>query len=239
MTEKNRIIGIIDGLIDASVAYSKNKKDGSISISPQILFNLDSEINEELWINSVRVLIPMRNFGCFSKFYPNKMTYDFFGLNTNKLKKYKILIEKDLSPQEYGRISIIPGLPDKFQWEDVTMESIDGNNMEVKIDCDPNFKYILFYKDLGCENKTNLKPDVQWILLETLFKSNGEISYNIGNDFKEAKKRKQILSKRLQLCFGISDDPFYKYTREDGYKTRFRFVKKIEYDPTLEDGLHD
>ena len=83
------------------------------------------------------------------------------------------------------------------------------------------------FADMGFGNKqkNNGVPDAYWAVLRTFARFGGQIQWQTEGVSKSEKDnlKAQVseLRKRLKAFFGLTEDPFHKYTKKRGYCTRF------------------
>jgi len=106
------------------------------------------------------------------------------------IKKLDLFREKNqelLSPStKRGDLPPI-SLPPNTKWEDITIEFVDGHNINIKC----KGKTIRRdYKEMGFENFKNRKPNKQWEFLQKLAENGGELSWNKASSGKASGMRK-------------------------------------------------
>jgi len=111
----------------------------------------------------------------------------------------------------------------RLRWEAITIQFLDGHN--VKISGQGIRKHAkAHFKEMGFEDGRNLKPDNQWLLLQELAESQGELSWQNSRAERKIKKKKQLLSETLQGYFGIKDNPFYPYKENNSYRIKVNLI---------------
>jgi len=136
------------------------------------------------------------------------------------LRKAKTEIYKIISPWNKNIQPIF--LPLGTKWEDVSIEFLDGHNVQIKA---KNLNCKVNYKDMGFQDNRELAPNIQWELLQDLAEDGGIKKWGRGADLK-LRKRKQLLSEALKYCFQMKDDPFYNYKQEKMYRIKINLVSE-------------
>lgn len=116
-------------------------------------------------------------------------------------------------------------------WDDIKIALIDDDNLRVAA---PNYKQRFHFSQLGfADKRTPNRPRETWCLLQVLARFNGELPSKGEHDpIKPSmrnglKKSVSVLRSVLCAAFGITDDPV-PYTRNQGYRTRFRISDERE-----------
>lgn len=125
-------------------------------------------------------------------------------------------------------------LPPGTKWEHIVMQFID--NDKIRITAPNNIKYVTNYREMGFEDKRRLFPDTQWKFLH-LLAIHGNLSWEnlaemthvknikeINKLVDQAKKKKQKIKERFIRFFQINEDPFYLYSKSDGYHPKFKIL---------------
>jgi hypothetical protein len=126
-------------------------------------------------------------------------------------------------------------LPTGATWHDVTISFKNSEDVEVKYKDTVIGRYS--HQDLGFaqENTEWKKPDRCWALL-TLFAAAGALKPEIvitkdhlmhvceAKNQNTVEKQKSDLSKGLRSALGIQDEPFERYTHEEGYRPKFTLL---------------
>lgn len=129
--------------------------------------------------------------------------------------------------------NIIPiKLPPNTKWGNIVIQFIDNEN--IKITAPDNFEHISDYTEMGFKDKKKLCPNTQWRFLQLLSLRKGYLSWkdltekpeaikqeDMEKLINQAKKRKQLLSKKLKKYFQINEDPFCDYRKKDAYEVKF------------------
>ncbi len=129
--------------------------------------------------------------------------------------------------------NIIPiKLPPNTKWDRITIQFIDNEN--IKITAPDNLKHTSDYTEMGFKDKKKLCPNAQWRFLQLLSLRKGYLSWkdlaekrqalkekDIEQLINQAKKRKQLLSKRLKNYFQIDENPFHDYRKKHAYEVKF------------------
>lgn len=125
-------------------------------------------------------------------------------------------------------------LPIVISWEtDIELRFKDPHTLSVlhKDKLLGSYSFIELGFDRKNTRETERKPDKQWgllhqisIIVETGYIFNttpGELAMHLKISKAACYKLKASLSKKLQLAFGIPDDPFQEYNPEIGYRLKF------------------
>lgn len=124
----------------------------------------------------------------------------------------------------------LPHFPKNIKWHDISIQFL--NNEEVVLHI-KNKLLQTTYEAMGFQDEKNKTPNKQWELLLLLsIKGNG-LSWRNNYDLtlqkiNSVKKQKQLLSEKLKMYFQINEDPFYLYTKEDGYRIKIRLIPVAE-----------
>ena len=126
-------------------------------------------------------------------------------------------------------------LPTGAKWSDITITFKNGHDVEVQY---KDIKMGVFsHEQLGfARGNTEMNsPNKLWLLLEILAMAEEFVidkkvvltKEHLKDVFKcknenVVEKQKSSLSMSLRLAFGIQEEPFEKYTPEQGYKPKFR-----------------
>lgn len=113
----------------------------------------------------------------------------------------------------------------KLSWTDIIIKFKDGHNVQIVAGKDI---YTANYKEMGFEDSRKLAPNTLWTLLRSLSKINGGISWKDNQAGTLIKKKKQLLSKGLREYFNIDNDPFYRYSKKEGYQLKMKLVPETE-----------
>lgn len=146
-------------------------------------------------------------------------------------------MEEKKDAKEIEKIEI----PEGIKWENIEIRFSSPYDVEIFVKGIREFK--TDYRKMGFANKRSKdkNPDRQWEFLRKLSiwddkMTLPEIKNYSGNardgrirENETMKTQKKLLSKHLQILFGIEDDPFYKYQDQGCYKPRF----KVSPEPDL------
>jgi hypothetical protein len=105
-----------------------------------------------------------------------------------------------------------------ISWGDVSIRFISDESVDIRAGAPLGIKNFI---ELGFRDRRSDKPDYKWILLKLLAKSGGEISWKDRSASIKLKSHIKTLRKRLIICFGIQEDPFFPYKSSGGYRTKF------------------
>ncbi len=135
-----------------------------------------------------------------------------------------------------------PKFPNDLKWEEITIRFLNGNEVQITT---RKTIYHSTYEEMGFLDKKTKNPNVQWDLLKLLslrggsldWKNNGKLTIK---EIGKIKKRKQLLSEKLEEYFNIvNDDPFLNYKKESAYKIKIHLIpeegSKIEYNIYADD----
>jgi len=129
-------------------------------------------------------------------------------------------LEKLLGGSSNKNIAHLP-IEDGVKWEDVVMKFKDGITVDIFV---KDNKYTYSCREMGFEDNRTLRPSMQWSLLKIFSENGGQISWGDSHADPKIKKQKQFLSSGLTNFFGIDDDPFYPYSKQEGYKLKMTIV---------------
>ncbi len=126
-------------------------------------------------------------------------------------------------------------LPADAKWSDITITF--KNSQDVEVQYKDNKMGIFSHEKLGFarENTEMNQPNKLWLLLEMIamteeYEGDKKVvltKEHLKNAFKcksenVIEKQKSSLSMSLRLATGIQEEPFEKYTPEQGYRPKFR-----------------
>jgi hypothetical protein len=162
----------------------------------------------------------------------SKQVINFIKLiEISKKLNMDIKLTQEINTSLPKKISILE-LPPGTKWENIVIQFIDNDN--IKITAPDNFKYKANYTEMGFKDKKKLCPNIQWKFLHFLSLRKGYLSWkslaeernaikkeDIEKLINQAKKRKQLLSKKLKEYFQINEDPFYDYRKKNAYEVKF------------------
>lgn len=178
----------------------------------------------------------------------NKIYQDVYGTAETTLvevelpKKMATKIKKPKTKKEVLFSQPKIDVPDGAKWSDMTIAFKNSQDVEVRFK-DTRLG-IFSHEQLGfARGNTEMNsPNKLWLLLEMLamaeeFESDQKIvltNDHLKDVFKCKKvnvieKQKSSLSMSLRQAFGIHEDPFEKYTNEQGYRPKF----KLRPEPVL------
>lgn len=127
----------------------------------------------------------------------------------------------------------IPRFPYKIprgtRWENFIIKFINDEEVEIKVG---KHELKTNFKEMGFQGKGKIaNPDLQWTLLKTLARLNGEISIKDKEAKDEYKHQISSLSRKLQQYFSIDYDPFYPYHSAEGKEKGSYRIKIILVPP--------
>jgi hypothetical protein len=113
--------------------------------------------------------------------------------------------------------------PPEGTWEQVRIVwAEDGATVTVGV---AHKRYGFAEMGFGNKQKKQHAPDAYWKFLGLLAHFRGRLSWEtegVSQQGKDNVKAKiSVIRKRLRAFFGIPDDPFWPYSKQDGYVTRF------------------
>lgn len=130
-------------------------------------------------------------------------------------------------------------LPPNTRWSDINIKWINGNDVEITLKNDKNYKETFDYKELGFYDYKKKGPNIHWKILINLSKYNNEMSWEAlenPNNLKQKdafQQRKSLLSRHLQKMFNIKEDPFETIADEKKYKIKINLIPE-KYSPLKE-----
>jgi len=173
-------------------------------------------------------------------------------VDTEKAIQYKNELENSLSYPDKNISNILSnlnnkkkiinidlGLPEKIEWDKVTIKIKDGLK-DIEIFYNEKFKRLVSFDEIGfSSNKKNMKENRQWELLKIL-------SYLLSEDKKSATPNtlsrmlstqtnkkitidnlhqiKKSLSESLKNIFKTEEDPFLDYKGRGYYEIKFKLL---------------
>jgi len=235
--EQKDIISIYQWMQFASDPYESDRLDGIITE----FINYQSKLEKRIELNNEFISDVLNSY---QKEYLKiplliKSKYTDQVINFIKILEISKKLNMDIYPQEkidrppQKRITQL-GLPPGTKWEHIVMQFID--NEKIRITAPNNFKYVTDYREMGFEDKRRFFPDTQWEFLYLLsnhinlsWENLAEMTHvkNIkdeSNLIEQAKKKKQKIKERFMHFFQINEDPFYPYSKPDGYHPKFSIL---------------
>ena len=106
-------------------------------------------------------------------------------------------------------------------WNGLAIKFADNEHVEITIPGD-RFSYKVHYKQFGFEDRRKRAPDKNWKFLLGISMTGGQVTWadkTLSSDY--VKKRKQFVKNKLMDFFDLDEDPFYKYTKKEGYRVKF------------------
>lgn len=114
-----------------------------------------------------------------------------------------------------GRVWVLPA---DARWEELTFEFTADEVLNVRFRKEPRrFEPEQF----GMKSKKNGRPTSGWILLRSIARQGGSLTWKDRMASTMIKKQKQLLSSRLKILFGIEDEPIPARAATRAYQVRF------------------
>ncbi len=135
------------------------------------------------------------------------------------------------APRKHEDVYIAYSLPAGASWEDLRVKFFDGHTVKVKYKELPTKTFS--YKEMGFSNDKSHKPNIQWEFLREIADHHGYLTVSNYNK-RFHKNTKYELVKVLKAFFGMEEDPFERYTKNNGYRLRFVLLSESDTHP-LED----
>lgn len=167
------------------------------------------------------------------------ITTDRINLGINKINDFKP------SEQSQKLQKPIIELPLGTSWHNIKIRWINGNDIEITLNNDINFKHVWDYKELGFYNERSKGPNISWQILTTAANFGGKFSWaNLGgvtqiDQIKKVdafQKRVSEIRKQLKIIFGIGEDPFETYGDEKIYRIKLILIpENASADPASDD----
>ena len=122
-------------------------------------------------------------------------------------------------------ISHLLNIPTGIKWGDVSITFISEESVEIRAKKPLGVKNFI---ELGFDDKRTKNPNFQWKILISLAHNSGSITWGDKSAAPKMKSHIKILRNRLRGLFEIDEDPFFRYSRSTGYKTKFRVAFREE-----------
>ena len=204
------------GVEERHLEALKQIHERSLREQEQSCSRFEKEIIENLKDQSLGTLAYEAFELAFQGFYDNVVLVDL----GNRLRAFVGSRKK----KQAAKNGIEPlDVPQGSAWGDVVIRFLDGELLDIRVG-----RRALGAKKftvLGFENKRSKKPDNIWETLRLLGDNGGEISWeNTGRAERTSvtlQKNISVLRRRLKTLFGISEDPFFPYTRSRSYRAKF------------------
>lgn len=144
---------------------------------------------------------------------------------------YKRFRDPKTAFASYSLNKIIPiPVPPNTTWEKLVIHFLDERHVVITHKEVSKYKFPADFKRMGFgKERGNDDYDVQWGLLYLLSQFGGSLKYSDNANMEKRErnqigKRKERLSERLIELFQIYDDPFYEYSRANGYKIKINLI---------------
>lgn len=190
----------------------------------------------------------------FSEFI-SKRTISNFGLNSNSGSYFVEDIDKirqeivDLDSIEVSVDKIrgyhkendstikVPLIdtPSGTKWGDINIRWLNGDDVEITLNNNSEFKEIKKFKELGFYDEKRRRPDMRWRILTETANHDKKISWaNVGKEKASLQDQlravdafqRQIsqLRKQLKNIFGINGDPLTTYSNDKEYVIKINLI---------------
>ena len=106
--------------------------------------------------------------------------------------------------------------PAGARWEEVSIRFADSHSVYVTV---KGASGMYHFAQMGMANKKNVKPTVQWDLLETFAEGHGLLDWSSRKADRKNQKRRENLAANLQRFFRIDGDPFA--VEGNGWRAKF------------------
>ncbi len=165
----------------------------------------------------------------------NKIYQDVYGTSETTVEevelpeKVTVQVKKPKNKKDVLFMEPKVKLPADAKWSDITITF--KNSQDVEVQYKDNKMGVFSHEQLGfARGNTEMNsPNKLWLLLEMLamaeeFVSDKKVVLTKGHlkDENVVEKQKSSLSMSLRLALGIQEEPFEKYTQEQGYRPKFR-----------------
>ncbi len=110
-------------------------------------------------------------------------------------------------------------LSNGLRWQHIEVKFVDGHTVKVRAQ---EVRERYNFSQMGFMDRRTGNPNKQWKALEAAAEHHGTLSYETCGTSAQMKKRKQLLANTLKAFFGLEDDPFYRYGKAVGWRTRFK-----------------
>ena len=153
-----------------------------------------------------------------------------YKIETDRLEE--MVSKTGSSPRKIEDVYLAYALPADATWGKLRVKFVDGHTVKVAY---PGLQSKKFdYKDLDFQDTRTNNPDLKWKFLQILAENHGSLSPE-KYDRRFHKNTKYEVAKRLKAFFAVSDDPFEKYSKQDGYRLRFTLLPESDTTPFEQD----
>jgi hypothetical protein len=127
-------------------------------------------------------------------------------------------LRSDLRENLQAKEPLAWSLPPNARWGELAFEFVEAVELKVSFrgetrSFDPG--------QLGMNKKNNGKPTNQWVTLQAIAQTGGQLTWASPSAGTKVKKQKQLLCEKLKLAFGIRDDPIRWDKRAAAYVCEF------------------
>lgn len=118
---------------------------------------------------------------------------------------------------------------ENLRWDEIVISFVTDDAVRIRTRrVDATYTYV----EMGFKNRKarDASPDANWRIFRTVFAPvHGEVFWSSSSEMPVAERHKlkmvvYFLRKRLKQFFGIDDDPFHPYRKENSYKTKFMLL---------------
>ncbi len=149
------------------------------------------------------------------------------------IEKVVATLKRERQSVVYQEVTVpkaMVAMPEGATWADTELRFMNAHTLKVL--CKEKVIGSYDYAALGFARKNTRdgKSDKQWqfltqlsIIIETKIvkPTKANLSRSLGVTLGACEKLKENVSKKLQISFGITDDPFQKYDSVKGYRPKF------------------
>ncbi len=171
----------------------------------------------------------------FKKTSPEAKWLDMVTILGGRIKVY----EERLSSKEKKKTEPIVQLPSGTGWEDLELRFKDGHTLTVFLKGAFRGTYDYIQLGFGMRNTKDKKVSKPWRFLNLLAvcEQDGMVKSLAKSLFLDPLRTtlagldqvRGKLSEKLQLGFGILEDPFYPYDSDEGYRLKFALKPEPQF----------
>ena len=229
---KNRLIEIL------RKNYEKYGTSFSVNHSTQ-----DNALSEFRFLDTLLAFELLEEYVTIASLYfKEKDLYCFLTINDKLIKQFEheseLSVNHDKTTSSKGVLTInnkpdeyknILSLPLETKWSDVNIRWKNGNDVEITLNNDANFKKIIDYKELDFYDYKKKGPNMNWQILSSLAIYHGKMGWeNIEKQgqrqLRAFQKRISELRKQLKVIFDLEGDPIETYPNEKEYIIKINLI---------------
>lgn len=190
-------------------------------------------------ISEVRLFFSqLQEAGCFEQQEcVGNWVFSVIKPDIGRLQIYREELQQKLDMSGTPSVSNQQHFPPDVGWENITMRFLNGE--EVLLQAQGSKPKHTTCEEMGFM-RANGTPTRKWELLREISEHGGQLTWSDNytiNHKLQGRVRTQVkeLRKSLKAYFQIDDDPFHKYTKQDGYRLKMALLPEAADDVMISD----